>query len=172
MSSPERTSKRISTRPPRPPVSNRGRLVWLVGGVLGLLGLGLGGVLLLNKSKAERAARDEVEYAGAAVRSVESLVEAWQAGSAEFDARHKGRVIAVEGLVGRVDSVEGAFGTGTNRAVRLQAPDSFEVVCWFGEQQAGQVVAWEAGRRVIIAGRWSGEGNTSQELVLRGCRVR
>ena len=54
----------------------------------------------------------------------------------------------------------------------LRGPDSLEVACWFAESDAGQAASLTPGSRVTLVGRWSGEGTSSQELVLRFCQRR
>lgn len=175
MPSPESTSRRTSTatsRPPRPPASKSRRIAWWVVGGLLLAGLAGGGFLLLQQGKTERLAREQAEYAAAPVMSVESLVQAWRADAKEFDARTKGRALAIEGEVVSVEAVQAAYGGGTIRVVRLRGPDSLEVACWFAESDADQAAALTPGSRVTLVGRWSGEGTSSQELVLRYCQRR
>lgn len=174
MPGPEQTKARSSNRPPRAPrvAPRKRRLAWAIGGALALGAIIVGANLLLQKGKRERLAREDAEYVAAPVMSVEELVKAWRADSSAFDGRYKGHALAVEGVIARVEAVDGAFDSGTNRVVFLRGPDTLEIACWFGEAEAGPVAAWKPDSRVALVGRWSGEGNGAQEVVLRFCRPR
>ncbi len=169
MPAPERSSKQTTRRPP--PSKGR-RIAWWVGGAVALGAIAVAVLLLMQRGRDERQAQEEAEYAEAQVLSVEELVAAWRQDSRGFDAKHKGRALGVVGPVGRVETMEAAYGGGTVRVVRLQGPDSLEVACWFSPAEAALAAGMTPGSRVTLVGRWSGEGNSSQEVVLRFCRPR
>jgi hypothetical protein len=150
----------------------RSKLPLILGGVVVLAALVAGVIFLMGGSEEKRRVAEEADYKDPPAVTAETLAKAFRANRVATDTQYKTRVVAVSGVVSRKESLEGAYGSGTQHVVFLAGVEGLEIDGRIDPAHAAPVAALKTGDKVTLVGRYAGEGAGGQVLVLRNTRLK